>query len=406
MIKDVLIDVGSEKIILAMLEDSQVVEVRVEKVDKQSLVGNIYRGKVERVLSGMQSAFVDIGLDEKNAYLYVKDVLPVGYSENGGLLPQSNDLPDISYFLSQGQEITVQIIKDGVGEKGPSATTRLTLPGRYSVLMPQGDFIGISKRIEDLNERARLKSIVSSAKEETCGIIVRTAAENINGDLLIEDIKELINVWGHINKQQQKGKVPRVLYGEAGIIDMAMREYFSGDVGRLVINDKAAYENIISKIQDEPDQMPKIQYYFKDYDMLEFYNVRGAIREALSRKVWLKNGGYLIFDYTEALTVIDVNSGKFVGKKGLEESALQINLEASRTVAHQIRLRNLSGIIIIDFIDMVKREHNEELLQSLRENVKADKIHTVVVGMTKLGLVEMTRKKVRLPLATYFSEKP
>lgn len=401
MIKDILIDVGKNQIVLAVLEDEQVVDLRVENVANQSLVGNIYRGKVERVMPGMQSAFIDIGL-EKNAYLSVKDAIPVDYNENDELLIKSNDLPDISQYLSAGQEITVQIIKDQVGEKGARASTQITLAGRYSVLMPQGDFVGISKKIDNQQERTRLKELALNMKEEPCGIIIRTAAEQVSEDLLEDDIKELQALWRHINKQQQKGKVPRTLHTEAGIIDFVVREYLSSDANRILVNDKEAYENIVSELKEQPTLRGKVKYYHQEYDMFEFYGVKSAIDRALLRKVWLKSGAYLIFDKTEALTVIDVNTGKFIGKIDMEETALKINLEAAYAVAQQIRLRNLSGIIIIDFIDMVKKEHKEELLKALKQRVRDDKTYTVVVGMTNLGLVEMTRKKVRLPLASYF----
>ncbi len=401
MIKDILIDVGKNQIVLAVLEDEQVVDIRVENVENQSLVGNIYRGKVERVMPGMQSAFIDIGL-EKNAYLSVKDAIPIDYNENDELLIKSNDLPDISQYLSAGQEITVQIIKDQVGEKGARASTQITLAGRYSVLMPQGDFVGISKKIDNQQERTRLKELALNMKEEPCGIIIRTAAEQVSEDLLEDDIKELQALWRHINKQQQKGKVPRTLHTEAGIIDFVVREYLSSDANRILVNDKEAYENIVSELKEQPTLRGKVKYYHQEYDMFEFYGVKSEIDRALLRKVWLKSGAYLIFDKTEALTVIDVNTGKFIGKIDMEETALKINLEAAYAVAQQIRLRNLSGIIIIDFIDMVKKEHKEELLKALKQRVRDDKTYTVVVGMTNLGLIEMTRKKVRLPLASYF----
>lgn len=404
MTKDILMDVGSDQIRMAVIEDSQVAEVRIEKTKDQSLVGNIYRGKVEHVFSGMQSAFVEIGL-EKNAYLYVKDVIPENFNEDGDL-NRSDELPDISYFLSTGQEVTVQIIKDAVGEKGPRVTTHISLPGRFMVLKPQNDFIGISKKINNLDERLRLKKIAASLKPDRCGLIVRTAAENVHDDLLTEDIKGLLELWGYIQEREQKGKVPRTLYTETGIIGLAIREYLSPEVNRFLVNDKEAFEKIISILNnDAPELKAKVQYYFKDYDMFEFYDVQRAINEAISRKVWLKSGAYLIFDYTEALTVIDVNSGKFIGKTNLEETAFKINLEAAKAIARQIRIRNLSGIIIVDFIDMHKKEHREELIQTLKDAVKADKTQTVVVGMTSLGLVEITRKKVRLPLSAYFTKQ-
>lgn len=401
MIKDVLVDVGSKEIRLAILEDGEVSEIQIEKNEGQSLVGNIYRGKVVRVLSGMQSAFIDIGID-KNAYLYVKDVLPAKCDENGDLLTPTDHLPDISELLKPGREITVQVIKDALGEKGPRVTTLISIAGRYTVLLPQDNTIGISKRIENQEECQRLKSIAEAFKPDKAGLIVRTAAENINEGLLADDINALSSLWESIREREIKGRVPRLIYSEPGIIGHAIREHLSTSVNRFLVNHRETYEKIISLLNIEaPDLKSCVEYYDKEYDMFEYYHVQSALKEALSRKVWLKSGAYLVFDYTEALTVIDVNSGKFVGKTDLEQTAYEINIEAANAVARQIRLRNLSGIIIVDFIDMHKKEHREQLIQHLRDAVKADKIQTVVVGMTSLGLVEMTRKKVRLPLSKH-----
>lgn len=398
MIKDVLVDIGTDEIRMAILEDGVVSEIRIEKNEEKSLVGNIYKGKVVRILSGMQSAFIDIGL-KKNAYLYVKDILSAKHCKYGDELTHSGSLPDITELLDQGQEITVQVIKDAVGEKGPRVSTHISVPGRYTVFLPHGNTIGISKRINSQEERQRLKEIVASVKPDNSGLIVRTSSENIDEALLIGEINTLLSLWESIREQEKKDKAPNLLYGEQSIIEHSIREHLSTS-NRFLINHKETYKKMISLLSFESlDLQERLEYYDKDYDMFEYYNVQSALKEALSRKVWLKNGAYLVFDYTEALTVIDVNSGKYIGKIDLEETALSINLEAAKTIARQIRLRNLSGIIIVDFIDMQKKEHREQLLQHLREAVKTDKIQTVVVGMTSLGLVEMTRKKVRIPLS-------
>ncbi|MGI6085508.1 MAG: Rne/Rng family ribonuclease [Acetivibrionales bacterium] len=450
MIKDVIVDVADKEIRLAILEDGVVSEIRIEKYDKKSLVGNIYRGKITRVLSGMQSAFVDIGIG-RNAYLYVKDVLtskyndlsryqnqrpragseslkleagdmPLSetatsschlksggdlyyrYNENSDASAHSGNLPDISELLKQGGDITVQVIKDAAGEKGPRVSAFISIAGRYTVYLPYGGIIGISKRIEDQEERQRLKKTAASVKPDEAGLIIRTAAENIDESMLIEDINTLASLWGKIREDEKGGRIPRLLYSEPGIIGHAVREHLSASVNRFLVNHRQTYEKIISILSAEaPDLKARVEYYDKEYDMFEYYHVQSALKEALSRKIWLKSGAYLVFDHTEALTVIDVNSGKFVGKSDMEETAYEINIEAANAVARQIRLRNISGIIIVDFIDMQKKEHKEQLIQYLRNAVKADKIQTVVVGMTNLGLVEMTRKKVRLPLSTHHS---
>ena len=398
MIKDVLVDVGTDEIRLAILEDGAVSEIRIEKNEEKSLVGNIYKGKVVRVLSGMQSAFIDIGL-KKNAYLYVKDILSAKHNEKGDESNNSGILPDITELLDQGQELTVQVIKDAVGEKGPRVSTLISIPGRYTVFLPHGNTIGISKKIDADEERQRLKEIVASVKPDNSGLIVRTASENIEEALLIEEINTLSSIWESIRDQEKKNKAPNLLYGEQGIIEHAIREHLTSS-DRFIINHKETYNEMVSLLSvGSPGFQGRFEYYDKEYDMFEYYNVQSALKEALSRKVWLKNGAYLVFDYTEALTVIDVNSGKYVGKIDLEETALSINLEAAKTIARQIRLRNLSGIIIVDFIDMKHDEHREQVIRAMKDYVKDDKIQTVVCGMTNLGLVEITRKKVRLPLS-------
>lgn len=386
MVRDVLVDVAPGEVRLAVLENGEAAEVYIEKRETESLIGNIYRGKVERVLPGMESAFVDIGLD-KNAFLYIKDVCP-------------EEAPaDISELLTQGQEITVQVIKDSAGTKGPRVTTRLSIPGHYVVLMPGSHAAGVSKKIQDDEERKRLKDIALGHKPQNAGIVVRTAAEDVAEEQLTEDINVLEELWRDLLIKEQRGAVPRLLYREPDMIVKAVREYLRPDIGRLLINSREEYGKILASLDTAaPGIKAKVEYFSKDYDMFEYYHVESAIDEALSRRVWLKSGAYLIFDRTEALTVIDVNSGKYVGRTGLEETALKINLEAAETIAKQVRLRDLSGIIIADFIDMQRKEHREQVVQMLREAVKHDKTPTVVVGITNLGLVEMTRKKVRQPL--------
>ena len=399
MVKDVLLDVGIGEIRLAILENSELAEFYVEKHEGESIVGNVYRGRVERVLSGMQSAFIDIGLS-KNAFLYVKDVIPVKYDDYGEIMSPDEGMPHISELLTAGQEITVQVTKEMTGNKGPRLTTRITIPGSFSVLLPESSVVGISKRIEDYNERKRLHELGLTYKPEHTGIIIRTAAENVEAELLKDDIHSLENIWNDIKKREEKGAVPRCLYSEPGFVMHAVREYLSPELNRFVVNDRDTYESVMAQLDaNSPGLKMKVEYFSKSYDLFEYYQVETAINEALSRKVWLKSGAYLIFDRTEALTVIDVNSGKCVGKTNLEETALKINTEAAKKIARQIRLRDISGIIITDFIDMQVKEHRDSLVNTLREAVHIDRTQTVVVGMTSLGLVEMTRKKVRLPLA-------
>lgn len=399
MVKDILLDVGIGEVRLAVLENGELSEVYVERREGESLVGNVYRGRVARVLPGMQSAFVDIGMT-RNAFLYVKDVIPVQYDENGEMIFLEDGLPSIREYLTEGQEVTVQITKEQTGNKGPRVTTRLTVPGRFAVLLPNNPILGISKRIENQDERLRLREIALRHKPDHAGLIMRTASENIEENDLACEIKALEDTWRDITKREAKGSVPRCLLREPGFVMHAVREYLSADLNRFVVNDRDEYDKIMEMLDaTSPGLKMKVECFSKSYDLFEYYHVESGIEEALSRKVWMKSGAYLIFDKTEALTVIDVNSGKNVGKANLEETALKINMEAAKTVARQIRLRDLSGIIVVDFIDMQDKEHREKVVATLREAVKGDRTQTVVVGMTSLGLVEITRKKVRQPLA-------
>ena len=398
MVKDILIYSKDGRYCIAVLEDGELAELHVENDNRKSIAGSIYRGRVERVIPGMQAAFVDIGL-EQNAYLNVNDVFYDDTDLSGDTGAGKISRPDISDLLRQGNEITVQVIKDAIGAKGPRVTANISLPGRYAVLLPGSDTYGVSKKIEDMEVRKRLKETAAALKPENCGIILRTAARDAEPEQVSEDIRNLLDTWERIKQAEGKGRVPRLLYSGTGEFDKTLGEHLAPGISRIIVNDMDMYERLTSvPIAGIIPQGAKVELYTRDYDMFAYYNVQSAVKEALSRKVWLKSGGYLVFDYTEALTVIDVNSGKYTGKKDFEETAFSINMEAAEAIARQVRLRNLSGIIIIDFIDMKHKEHREQVVRALKNHVKPDRIKTVVLGMTQLGLVEMTRKKVKNPL--------
>jgi len=398
MTKDVLMDASMGEIRLAVMEDGELVEFYVEEREKESMLGNIYRGRVERVVPGMQAAFIDIGLS-KNAFLYVKDLLTDGAQDG-----ETGKMPPIEQLLKAGQELTVQVVKEMSGQKGPRVTTRLAMPGRFTVLLPNQDLAGISKRLDDSEERRRLKELALALKPDGAGLIIRTAAKHVPVEWLRDEIGILTQKWNRILELQSEGPVPRCLYCETDFVSHMIREHLTPDLNRFVVNDRDIWEQINRILDsDAPGFRPRVEYFDKDYDLFDYYQVEGAISQALSRKVYLKSGGYLVFDRTEALTVIDVNSGKYIGRTSLEDTALRINTEAVETIARQIRLRDIGGIIIIDFIDMQDKGHREEVVARLKEAVKRDRTQTVVVGMTGLGLVEMTRKKVRQPLAGYMT---
>ena len=403
MTKDVLVDATLGVIRIAVLEDGELAEFHMEGPEDECPLGNIYRGKVERVLPGMQSAFIDIGLP-KNAFLQMGDVMPGMYASSRTSKDSTAKPPAIEEVLKAGQELTVQVIKDMPGKKGPRVTTRISLPGRFAVLLPGQHVTGVSRRVEDDSERSRLKELAAMLRPEGSGIIFRTAAAYVPDEVLKEEIDDLVRKWDEISKKQEKGPVPRCLFSEPDFVSRVIREHMTADLNRIIVNDRELWHKILQFLESVPAaHRPKAEYFDREYDMFEYYHVESALNSALSRKVLLKSGGFLVFDITEALTVIDVNSGRYVGRESLEDTALKVNMEAAAMIARQIRLRNISGIIVIDFIDMNEESHREEVLSVLREAVKRDRTQTVVVGMTGLGLVEMTRKKVRQPLAGYMT---
>lgn len=390
MVKEILIDKKSEQTRIAVLEDGELAELHIESADETKLTGNIYRGKIDRVLPGMQCAFVDIGTD-KNGYLSAEDVLPLKSSQTG----EYTGPMKIENMIKPGQEITVQVVKEAIGTKGPKVTTNISLPGNYSVLYPFSPGVGVSKKIEDRDERERLKSIGERLCPEGMGVVIRTAAGGTNASFIESDIQQLLKTWSLIRKKEEKGQVPRCIYQES-LIQKFARDSVNSNIKRIVLNDHDEFEELLKFFEDiAPEMKMKVEFFYKEYDLFKFYNIDSAIKEALSRKVWLKCGGYLIFDYTEALTVIDVNTGKFIGKNNQDETIFKTNCEAAAAIARQIRLRDISGIILIDFIDMKDDAQKETVLSILKEECKKDGTQVVVVGMTGLGLVELTRKKVR-----------
>ncbi|MBP7175586.1 MAG: Rne/Rng family ribonuclease [Thermoclostridium sp.] len=396
MIKDILVDVKPEQTRVAIMEDGELAEIYMDSPEHKKLIGNIYRGKVERVLPGMQCAFVDIGLD-KNAFLYAGDIFTGVHHE----LNESNPIirepvEKIENLIRQGQEITVQVIKEAIESKGPRVTTNIALPGRNTVLCPYSPGVGVSKKIQQPEERERLKGIAEKLCPAGMGLIIRTAAQGIEKYELEDDILLLQKLWEKVKEKESKGSVPRCLYSEPDLVQKLARDLLNAGVRRFVVNDRDEYESLLELLEDiSPNMKIKVEYYCGEYELFDFYHVESAIQKALARKVWMKCGGYVVFDKTEALTVIDVNTGKFTGRDDQEQTILLTNLEATIAIARQIRLRDISGIILIDFIDMQENENKEQVLSSLKEAVKQDGTRTVVVGMTRLGLVEMTRKKVR-----------
>ncbi len=390
MNKEILVDANAFNIRVAVVEDGTPVELYVEQEGSERLVGNIYLGKVQNVLPGMQAAFVDIGL-ERNAFLYAGDVFTPGDSyDELEKIPETRKIGDM---LKPGQEVLVQVSKDPVGTKGARVTTHLTLAGRSLVLMPTVDYIGVSRRIEKEEERIRLRKLIKELKPQDTGIIVRTASAGRTKEAFQEEIESLQKLYQDLISKSKKSKAPKLLHEEQSLLFRTVRDLLMKDVDRVFVNDTEAY----NRIRDFADLMaPKLKprILFKDSEALfDRYESESKIDRALSRKVWLKSGGYLIIDRAEALTVIDVNTGRYVGKDNLEKTITATNCEAAVEIALQLRLRDIGGIVIIDFIDMEKEAHRQLVLSTLKNAMRSDHTRSHVFGFTHLGLVELTRKK-------------
>ena len=395
MTKEILVNIGIDEVRVAMLEDGGLAEFSVERSDEQRRAGNIYRGRVKNVLPGMQAAFIDIG-EEKNAFLYVDDIVSRN-RENGGAPPAQK--PSIRELLHEGQELIVQMIKEPIGTKGPRVVTQITIPGRYLVLVPGEDYIGVSRRIDSEAERDRLKAVVSKFKPPEVGLIVRTAAAEAETGDLQSEYEFLINVWKKLQRKTKKGPCPALLYRDHDLLYRVLRDYLSKDINRILIDELDAYTKAQELIKSlAPSLKNRIQLYSDEQPLFERFNVEQQLAKALKRKVWLDCGAYLVFDQAEALIVIDVNTGKFTGSTSLEDTVFQTNIMAVEEIARQIRLRNLAGIIIIDFIDMVSDAERAKVIEKLKAEFERDKIKANILGFTSLGLLELTRKKVKQSL--------
>jgi ribonuclease G len=415
MSNDILINVIFDEIRVGLLENGQLVEFYVERIKESSLVGNIYKGKIVKILPGMQSAFVDVGL-EKAAFLYVADIRSdvddishiFDEEEESQIdtIPNKTkpDLP-IEDLVQEGQEILVQVAKDPLGTKGARVTSYITMPGRYLVLMPNLEHIGISRRITDENERERLKTIVSKIKHPSFGLIVRTASEGATEHELKTDLDFLMLLWENIQEKKDKISAPSLLYSDLNLIFRSVRDIMNHNIQKVIVDSKEEYDNIFDFVSTYfPKLSDRIQLYDDDEPLFDAYGVELDIARALGRRVWLKSGGYIVIDQTEAMTIVDVNTGKFVGKEDLEDTLLKTNLEAVKEIAYQIRLRNLGGIIIIDFIDMELPDNREKVFNAFVDAMKKDRAKNTIFNISELGLIQMTRKRVRESLGRTLCE--
>ena len=389
--KRILIDVHPSSTKVCIVKDGLLEEFWVERKNINKLVGNIYKGKVMNVLPGMQAAFVNIGL-ERNAFLYAGDIVIDGEKLEGA--------EQLKINLKAGDSVLCQVEKDQFGTKGARITTNITLPGRVLVYMPQIDYVGVSHKITDEKTKERLVKLAKEIKPEGCGVILRTQSQYCDEDELRAEMKELVSLWDKIKEDTLRKPAGTLVYKEQDLAIRAVRDMLA-DVDEVVINDEKLYKEFKQSFPYVEKSHPDIfKYYNGAKDLLQFYDLAEQIEALLKRKVVLKNGAYLIIDRTEALTVIDVNTGKFVGNKNLEETVFETNKIAAVEIARQLRLRNIGGIVVIDFIDMEETEHREQVLKVLGAELEKDRVKTSLVGLTALGLVELTRKKTRSMIET------
>lgn len=383
MSKKIVIDSTVHQIRTAIIDDRELIELFIEQRTHENIVGNIYRGTIKNVLPGMQAVFVDIG-ETKNGFL---------------------SLSKSPKKIYPGMDITVQVEKEAMGTKGAKLNDKISIAGRFLVLLPNQDYIGISQKILDVDERMRLKDIAQRLKPDNYGIIMRTNSEFKTEQEFIDEINELYKKSEKIIATAEFLKPPSLIYKNLSPIYRMVRDLFCDDIEEVVINNEDDYKSIQKAVQDFPtDFSNKIRYYNKDIELFDYYCIESQIEKALQKHVWLKSGGFLIIEQTEACVVIDVNTGKFTGKRDLQETIFRTNKEAAIEIAKQIRLRNLSGIIIVDFIDMQLIQNRNQILELLQNETKKDRNKTVVLSITELGLVQLTRKKSREPLSDILLE--
>ena len=416
MSTEIAINVTREETRVAVLENKVVTELYVDRARKKDFVGDIYKGKVVKVLPGMQAAFLDIGL-ERAAFMHVSD-LSVD-ADPGDLLEESEEeekgqeiprprrqaIRPIEQLLEEGQEVVVQISKGPIGTKGPRVTGYTSLPGRFLVFMPNVDHVGISRRIANDEERLRLKTIMKRIRKPGCGYIVRTVSEGVTEDDLRSDVEYLEALWKDIQTKQSQFSAPSMLHSELSLTLRVVRDLFTKRVDKLWIDSKDEFAEVKEFVRRYmPEQTARVFHYDKEESLFDHLGVEMEISRAMGRKVWLKSGGHIVIDHTEAMTVIDVNTGRFVGKRDQEETILKNNLEAAREIAYQVKLRGIGGIITIDFIDMERERNRDKVYHAMVDSMGKDKAKTKISRITDLGLIEISRERVREDLLRTLSE--
>jgi ribonuclease G len=413
--KDIIINVSEYETRLAVLEDLKLVELLVERPEKERMVGDIYQGMVKAVLPGMQAAFIDIGLD-KSAFLHFSDIgdfksqLDLLYEaelleEEERTEKRKNPPQNIQEILKQEQEIFVQVTKEPIGTKGPRVTTQLSLPGRYVVLVPGEDHVGVSRKISNWAEKRRLKRLAYELLPEGFGLIVRTVAEGKDKKELKSDMKNLVKLWKKIKKQAERKEPPALLHKDIGMVSSIMRDILTPEVNSVIVDSKKEYKRILSYLKFIARSLRfKVKLYEGRVPIFDAYNIEPEIEKMLERKVWIKKGAYFVIDQTEAMVTIDVNTGRFVGKSTQESTVLKTNLEAAKEIARQIRLRDIGGLIIIDFIDMESAENRKKVFDEFRFAFRNDRSKNSILPISDFGLVEMTRERIRPSILHTLSE--
>ncbi len=412
MKKDIIINSSSSETRVALLEDDQLVELFVERPQHERNVGSIYKGVVKKMVPGMEAAFVDIGW-KQDAFLHFSD-----YSDemNGSLMDDDDEealdkqKKKISYHqreisLKNGQEVLVQIIKEPLGNKGPRVTTQVSLPGRSVVLVPYHSHIGVSRRITDYKERKRLKSLAAKIRPEGFGVIVRTVAEGKTLEELKADMDSQLKLWKRLEKKIQNEPSRSLIFRDMSLASSIVRDLFTPDINSLVVDSKRFYRQVLSYISEVAPQLTdKVKHYEGTKPIFDSYKIEPEIEKSLSRKVWLNKGGYIIIEQTEALVTIDVNSGRFMGKKDHEENSLKVNLRAAREICRQLRLRDMGGLIVIDFIDMWDEKNRKKVYDEMKKELKNDRSKSDILPISQFGLMEMTRQRIKPSLLYTFNE--
>lgn len=401
-----MINVTPQETRVAVVENGVLQEVHIERSQSRGIVGNIYKGKVVRILPGMQAAFVDIGI-ERTAFLHASDVTHDDNGEGGGR-GSNIEAPPLTEMLSDGQEIVVQVLKDPLGTKGARLTMELSMPARYLVFLPGSDQVRISQKLDQPEGRERLRELVERLAEEEempRGLIIRTLAESASDEELRLDVQFLKKVWGRVKEKIRHSSAPELIHEDTPLAMRTMRDLVRDNVEKVRIDSRENYDKSIKFARELiPEVADRIEYYPGERPIFDLYSVEDEIQRSLDRHVPLKSGGYLVIDQTEAMTTVDVNTGGFVGRRNLEETLFKTNLEAAQAIARQLRLRNIGGIIIIDFIDMEEPEHRRQVMRALEKALARDRTTTFATDMSPLGLVEVTRKRTRESLEQVICE--